>query len=120
MGLGDILDRLFLVEDNPVATRKWRLTISLVCVMFLFHIAWACGLVPTLSGFALAAEQTQMKSDITSIKLQLIEREILDLRVAQCSNPSKRFFTSRINDLRTNWQKETGVPYILPDCGDIQ
>jgi hypothetical protein len=87
--------------------------------MFLFHIAWACGQIPGLNGFAMAAEQTQLKADITSIKLQMLDREILETRKEQCNNPNKGFFTRRIQELHQRWYNETKISYILPRCEEL-
>lgn len=115
----DIIDRLFLVEDTPVGRRKWRLTISLVMLYLVSHAFWACGLVPGTSGFALASDQQALSSQVTSVRIQLLDRDILETKKEQCGQPNKTFFTKRLKELEAEWYRLTNRPYIMPECEDL-
>lgn len=72
-----ILDTLFMIDDKPSSIRRWRTMMALITLGFALHIAWACGWLPPLEGFALASD---LRDGTTSVKSQISR---LDERVSK-------------------------------------
>lgn len=120
----DAIKELFPPEVPPVL--KWRLAMFAVCVLFLFHIAWACGWLGNLgigAGFATASEldsrATAVEENVKDIKLTLIEQGIFDAKESECTatDPqARRFFASRVQTLSREYQILSRVIFNIPPC----
>jgi hypothetical protein len=124
----DALKELFPPEVPPVL--KWRLAVFAVVVLFLFHVAWACGWLEGVgmgTGFASAAELDRrvsvVEGNVKDIKLSLIEQSIFDAKESECTatDPrAKRFFALRVQTLSREYQILADVIFNIPPCGGGQ
>jgi len=123
---------------------RWRVTVSMVIVALVVHVAWSCGWIPGVSGLARADEiddKIDEKLEPVERKLELLATETAGLselvkqslksqysesirRAAsarcQLSNPSER---RRINDTIERYQQDyesiAGTRYPIPACEDL-
>lgn len=120
----DAIKELFPPGVPPVL--KWRLAMFASGVLFLFHIAWACGWLQSFgfgSGFASAAELdrrvTVVEDNVKDIKLSLIEQNIFVAKESECTatDPqARRFFASRVQTLSREYHLIAKVPFNIPPC----
>jgi hypothetical protein len=120
----DAIKELFPPGVPPVL--KWRLAVFAVVVLFLFHIAWACGWLESTglgSGFASASELNSrvsaVEGNVKDIKLSLIEQSIFDAKESECTatDPqARRFFASRVQTLSREYQALSGYVFSIPPC----
>lgn len=120
----DALKELFPPEVPPIL--KWRLAVFAVVVLFLFHVAWACGWLEPLgigSGFATATELnsrvTAVETNVKDIKITLIEQSIFDAKESECTatDPqARRFFASRVQTLGREYYVITNIVFNIPPC----
>lgn len=118
----EIVEALFPPDIKPVA--RWRLVVFAVLVMMMIHIAWACGWLDYLhlgKGFAYADDVKDAQSEVTSIKLELIEQRLFETRIRFCKadEGSRRIYTEKIRDLMGKYQSITRLQYQLPDCKEL-
>lgn len=119
MGPLDIVDALLFMEDTPRGRRKWRLMMAISVVVLMGHMAWACGLIPNMDGFALAGEVKQSQKAVSRIEVKLLEMDILDTIKQKCTAEDKRFLASKLRDLRVQWLELTGRQYDEPQCDEL-
>lgn len=120
----DAIKELFPPEVPPII--RWRLAVFAMVVLFLFHIAWACGWLESLgvgSGFATATELnsrvTAVESNVKDIKLSLIEQSIFDAKESECTatDPqARRFFASRVQALSREYSVLSNLVFNIPPC----
>lgn len=135
----DVLIELF-PPDVPRLVR-WRLMISFTCAVFLFHIAWACGFVPGVPGFALADDvdqkidqamqpvraqlgqiTTQIASQddiLKSIRLDQLAARIRDLQQQRCEAKDrhvKESIDEEIDRQQRQYRVLAGERCPLPAC----
>ena len=119
----DAIKEIFPPDVPPVT--RWRLAMFLAMVGFLFHVLWACSLLPGFSGFALAADFEQMNKDVTQIRLQLLTNQIFETRIRQCqaittdNYDARRFWTEKLIELQRQHILLTGQTYPMPACGEL-
>lgn len=150
----DILDRSLGIID-PVSghepsreqrekLRRWRMVVGTAILAGAFHVAWACGLLPNFSGFAIAAdteskiavvrkEIAQQVTDLehrvvrierkmdSSLKLQ-IESRIRDLTHERCTARTQRTIDrleAEIDSLQDDHHTITGERYPLRPCAEL-
>jgi len=120
----DVLLEL-LPPDIPRLVR-WRLTIALAIAMLFFHVAWACGLVPGVPGFAradevdekigeklkplyeqvgqIAKQQADTDEVVKEIRADQLAQRIRELQALRCTNGNRfigvnifaRLFTEKV------------------------
>jgi hypothetical protein len=114
----DLIDKLLFMDETVTGRRKWRLLVGLMCLGFTAHIAWACGYIPQVRGFALASEQENTSNAVERIELRLLDQDILEAARLSCEAQDKRFFINRLNELIRKWQALTPgtAPYVVPSC----
>lgn len=106
-------------DDSPENIRRWRIALGLAVLILFGHVTLACGwLQPIgLSGFAYA-------SDVKEIKITMIEQQIFESRVKQCTAQtaeSKQFYAERMQELLRRYKETAGATYPqLPSCAEIQ
>lgn len=120
----DALKELFPPGVPPIL--KWRLAMFAVVVLFLFHVAWACGWLEKFgvgTGFASASELDRrvgaVETNVKDIKLSLIEQSLYDAKESECTatDPrAKRFFISRVQTLSREYQSISGFVFDIPPC----
>lgn len=105
------------VTASQEAIRRWRLSISLTVLALSSSVPMMFGIAPFIpfSGFAYA-------SDVTDIKVQLLERELFDSMLRQCSaknEESREFYARKVQDLLTQYRKTAKASYQRPSCREI-
>jgi hypothetical protein len=120
----DALKELFPPGVPPVL--KWRLAMFAAVVLFLFHVAWACGWLESLglgTGFASASELDRrvsvVETNVKDIKLSLIEQSIFDAKESECTASdlqARRFFASRVQTLSREYYALSGFVFSIPPC----
>lgn len=120
----DAIKELFPPGVPPVV--KWRLAMFAIVMLFLFHVAWACGWLEGWglgSGFASAAELDRrvsaIETSVKDIRLSLIEQSLYDAKESECTanDPSaKRFFVLRVQTLSREYQELARVIFNIPPC----
>lgn len=101
---------------------RWRISVMCACMLFGVHVMWACGLLPGLNGFAMAAEVQEIERDVTAIRRELLEARIFDTRVKQCTAESvaaRRFYAEKQRDLINGYIDLTGREPALPGCREL-
>lgn len=111
------------------------------------HIAWACGFIPGVQGFAYATDIDRkveeaispIKSEVAEIdrKLTRVEREVIaariatlekslfDLRKAQCTAIARdnaeavEFYSRQMQAVRSEFYTATGREYQAPTCAEV-
>lgn len=115
-----------LISTIPPESRVvvWRV---LVTVIVLGHIAWACNLLPGVSGFALSEDlirftnavneqTTQIEGKVDRILELQIVAEIERILRYKCMSPNDPTLDSTLNRLESDYRKLTGIPYMRPNC----
>lgn len=126
-------DKLLEYLLAPFTTeQRWRLVVGFVIAAFMFHIAWACGRIPGLDGFASAQSVEQQKASLTQvvssqniILIRLISADIETARQAQCRSiaagngaAADGWRASLDAALREYQQANNGKPYRLRACNE--
>lgn len=120
--------------------RRWRLVVCVGLLAGLFHVAWACGLLPGLPGFAMAGEVDQVKEELTT-QIQAVDRKVdkveskvdtilklsIETRIRtlvedRCNAPegssTRRNLQREIDGLQDEHVRITGMPYPF-SCDDL-
>lgn len=105
------------VNASAEALRRWRLSISIAVMALSVSFPLAFGVLPGIpfSGFAYA-------SDVKDIKVKLLERELFDSLVRQCSaknDESRLFYGQKVQDLLTEYRKTAKADYQRPSCREL-
>jgi hypothetical protein len=140
-----MIDPLAALEKVlPPMTRlqTWRVTMALGLMLGMFHIAWACGWVPGLEGFAqsyvvksieqriadfetsnkLTVEQINRKQD--NIIVRLIRSDIEEARAQQCiaikdrNTGAAEGWRARLQVALNEYYSTTGAGYALRGCDE--
>lgn len=111
-----------LSEDqiNGVFTVSWR-------VIIIVHISWACGWLGITglgSGFANASDVEKFKTEIYSMKLEMLEEQIWDERVRQCeainAGQNSTAYGKRLAVLLGEYRFRTKQEYQLLSCSEYR
>lgn len=85
---------------SPVAA--WRVAILSILSLFAFHVAWACGWVPGIPGFAMAADVSELVGKQAQIEQAVvcnaIAAEIKRLRSELRDNETKMIEAQQSNN----------------------
>src|SRR5262249_5701589 len=105
------------ITASREAIRRWQLAISLTVLALCSSIPLMFGAAPFIpfSGFAYA-------SDVTDIKVKLLERDIFDSMLRQCgakNEESREFYARKVQDLLTQYRDIAKAPYQKPSCREI-
>jgi hypothetical protein len=112
-----------------------------------FHIAWACGLLPGVQGFAVASEVdgkiaqavepikvevreidrklSRVEREVIAARIATLEKSLFDLRKAQCTaiareNPEAvEFYGRQIQGVRAEYYAATAREYQAPTCAEV-
>lgn len=127
----DVLAELF-PPDVPRIVR-WRLVVAGVMTFMVFHILWACGLLPGVSGFAQADdvytkfEKIQEKlEDADKVQKKILQSQLAaqlrDLHKIRCASTDEHV-TMRldrdIDEAQQEYREVSGERYPLPPCRDL-
>jgi len=115
------------LENTPLG--KWRMAVAGAVCAFSFHVAWACGWVPGLQGFALADDarvqvQTvqQLQQGQNTILVRLIAGDIEAARQQQCraiqtnNRAAADGWAVSLNSSLREYLTLAGREYVLRSC----
>lgn len=118
----DAIKELFPPGIKPV--QRWRISMFAFALIVIIHILWACGWLSPFNlgaGFAYASDVREASSQVTGIKIELLEQALFDTRVRQCKTPqeSKHFYTEKLQQLLDKYRKAANIEYRLPECNEL-
>lgn len=122
----DVVELIF--PPGIPAIARWRLAMAACMGMLFLHAGWASGLMTRLgigSGFAVADDLKEIGDQVGDIKLQLLEQDIFNARLHQCTavkesnREARQYWTQRLAELLQDYIKRTGVQYQLPTCEEL-
>ena len=134
MGVGDFIPLIKAImppeEDaDRRAQHHWQVAISVFTLslggVVAVHIAWACGMLPWVAGFASNADVVRLQSTARSIEIRIVSADLYEARKEQCKaihdneDGSKPGPLRRINALVADYQSMTGFSYRMPGCDEI-
>lgn len=116
-------------EADGDAMRSWRLnhsiTLLFVTAALSVHIAWACGFIPGLYGFAHAGELMAVSKQVKETQLTLLDQSIMEARRNECrftkqnNKDGAQFAASRLRALLSQWHDLSTHEYLLPTCDEV-
>lgn len=130
----EVTQTLLAPGNKPEDIKHWRLLVSIILLMMMFHVVWACGWLSPLGieGFAqeqkvetlgytinsvLSAHSNQLKD----IQTQALEKNIVSTKQAECDATKKRYFAQRLLDLTAQYVALTGHDFHdMPACDDLK
>jgi hypothetical protein len=124
-----LLQSLFgmMMPPSDPATR-WQYIVSMTLLALAglggFHVAWACGWVNGLEGFALAVELEDQQESIDQILSRMIATQVEEARQAQCAaiesnnDAAVRGWSSTLTRLLAEYENEAGRSYALRACSE--
>lgn len=132
-----------LTEDLTPPMKRFLLHLVLFAVLFL-HVAWACGWIPNVPGFALASDtdeilkvQREMEKDwdgkldelkaslddladnVHTMRVEMLEERILMLRSARCQaegTNNREQYSRRLQRALRQYRTLTNTAYPLEAC----
>jgi hypothetical protein len=136
----------FVTGDMEPGERQAAARVVLWAIV-VSHIAWACGWIPGLQGFAFASEVDDKIAEVVrplERQLRGLERDVADVRKeqraarvtalegllfetrrAQCSairdenREAMRFYAQRMDQLRAEYHGTTGREYAPASCSEL-
>lgn len=116
------LDPKWLAFDLTAEQAKGAVIVGWRAVL-VAHVLWACGWLSVTGlggGFAYAGDVAKVSSDLASLKVELIEQQIWDMRIKQCDltreGQDSTEHRRRLTQLLTKYQTLTGQQYPLLEC----
>lgn len=115
------LFELSLAEDSRTAA-YWRLFIALLLTT---HIAWACGWLPGVSGFAFAGEVHKLTTEFREHLVTDLEEKLFNMQERLCElrfDPDKYSvdkearYKERIRNLMRAYRDLADHNYVLDQC----
>lgn len=113
------LEELFPPGIKPV--QRWRIMVFAALLGLTVHVAWACGLIPGLHGFALADDVEKISGNVDTILLLSMENTIRGLAEELCRTKnvsSRHIFQEQIDRLQLQHHDMTGAYYPTSGCGN--
>lgn len=111
------------------------------------HIAWACGWIPGMQGFAFASDVddkiseaiapikdevreidrklTRVEREVIAARIATLEKSLFDLRKAQCTAISREnpeaveFYGRQMQEVRSQYYSATSREYQAPTCAEV-
>lgn len=138
----DFVKLVTTILPPMTAMQTWRVLVAIGLMLAGFHVFWAAGMIPGLTGFAQTnqvaeikrtVEETQKKTDasIASIKdtqsiilVRLIASSIEDARARQCDalktgNPQgAQGWRARLDSALYEYRVSSGRDYALRGCDE--
>ena len=137
------LKETFLLDMSP--TQQRSLLILLAVLAFTFHVAWACGFVPGVDGFArehyvqqvadqiarAAAEGAkedalqyiaQVEGSIKNLHTEILEERIQNLQLERCRADNEQLreqYAARVNRNMSKYRVLNGYYYNITACQDM-
>jgi hypothetical protein len=120
-----LVEILLMIDDNPVAMRKWRLLVAMALLFLIVQVCASYGMLRFIGveGFVKNSELTAISQRLETaagqtaeIKSRLLEQAIIAARVQQCTATSKRYFTDHLRELMDEYYYTNKRPFDLPTC----
>ena len=118
-----IFHDLLLADLDPAQrTVLWRVGLTAALV---FHVSWACGWIPGMTGFAMAADYHFLAEKVDSIELSLLEEKIIEAQERLCradaenNVPAMRYSAERLRELVYEYESMTGKIFRVPQCNEL-
>jgi len=113
---GDVKDDVYRVQRYDMRVRQYR-TVVFYWLLFISTVVAAdvmfgWGLTPIYGGHA-------PRTTVDRIEIRLLEKDLLDTRVGQCTAADKSYFTDRLSTLRREYKKMTGEDWPIPECSEL-
>lgn len=118
-------------EANPRALARWRLSMAAFVFAFCFHVAWACGYIPGLPGFAQARDLTEQRTLVQQVSegqeailVRLIRADIESARQQQCralrenNRAAAEGWAVSLRTALAEYQSLAGAEYRLRECSE--
>lgn len=126
MSVGEIA-KLALTDFSALPSGvRHTIQLWLITALFTVHVAWACGLIPGVQGFAFASDINDVKHEIQELTLALqtqrveyLEERVLTAYAQQCSAEGqdlREIHQRRLTRLLRHYQDVTGYTYPLQAC----
>lgn len=115
-------------DADPGVVMAWRwfvaLTTGVTALALSIHIALACGMLATAtgySGFASAEDLAKLRLASAEQRVRELSKEMLDAKQKMCSGNGdvKRLYLQSYNDLRAEYYQLTKREFPDPDCRDF-
>lgn len=118
-------------EATPRALARWRLAVAAGFFALAFHVAWACGWVPGLPGFAEARDLQEQRTLVqrvsdgqNAILIRLIRADIESSRIQQCralqagNRAAADGWATSLRTALAEYLSLAGREYQLRDCAE--
>lgn len=119
----DFFSNLLLGDlDQEQRTAVWRIGLTF---LILGHVSWACGWLPGISGFAMAADYERLAGTVDKVTVSLLEKDIIQAQERFClairdRNPeAQRYALDRRRKLMQQWLDLKDKPFALPTCQEL-
>ena len=114
-------------DESPRALRRWRVSVALwlmgVTGFGAFHVAWACGWLPGMPGFALEVDLARVQADVHRSLVMQYRTSLFEVRQQQCeaarAGRPLSAYTSKLQDLLDEYDTLTDQDYRLPACSEL-
>lgn len=131
------LAKKLLPPQGDESVYHWTMSLTTIGVVLVLtvHIAWACGLIPGLVGFARATEvndvkaqlvrsQSEVTANLQTSRAEYLEGRAFDIRIKQCEaiaqKKSALVFTTQLQQVLYTYRILTGKELILPTCDEMR
>jgi len=121
----DLKDLISSLASSDAAG-MWRVFTALLLVG---HIAWACGWLPGISGFAFANDVDALRDEFNDYLRVDLDEKLFNMQERLCAlrldEPDNRFpdreyrFKERIRVLLTAYRELVGYSYTLDQCARL-
>lgn len=114
-------------DESPKAQRRWRVSVALWLILGTafgaFHVAWACGWLPGMPGFALEVDLHKVQADVHRSLVMQYRTSIFEVRQQQCQAAREgrplSVYTGKLQDLMDEYDLLADQAYRLPDCNEL-
>jgi uncharacterized membrane protein YraQ (UPF0718 family) len=109
-----------MIEEifNGLMTEAKKIPYTALSAALLWFVAWGTAfyVYPRL---AQATEVQTITQQVSMIQLQLLEKDIVETKVQQCTSQNKRFFEERLANLMRQYRDIAKSTPKIPSCGDV-
>lgn len=144
MSWGRIQEILF---EGMTSQQQRTVIFAVLTLFFIFHVAWACGHIPSMPGFALASDiedvslelreidksareaveaareqSKKVEGLVLSLHVEILEERMMSLHILRCragNTETKQLYANRIQRNLSKYRELQGYHYQLPACEDL-
>lgn len=137
MATGELLKMALTDFSSLPRGVRYTIQVWVVTALFVSHIAWACGWIPGVSGFAFASDIDDVQHDLQALstevqhelreltgelrtqRIEYLEERILSAYAQQCSATKgdlRDIHQRRLTRLLRHYQDVTAYTYPLQEC----